>query len=127
MKRRGFEAGPIDRAIETLCEQGYLDDARFACVFAEDKRELEQWGSERIRKQLTARGVERELIDEALSRDARGDELNRALAVLRRRFPSASGARGERERAFAVLLRKGYDSELALDALRVHVAGGQDA
>ena len=39
-------------------------------LFAQDKRELEDWGSERIRRTLRARGVERELID---ARAARGD------------------------------------------------------
>ena len=65
-----------------------------------------------------------ELIDDAL--DADGDqheattEIDRAVAVLSRRFPTPPRERGERDRALAVLLRKGYDVELALDALARH-------
>jgi len=42
--------------------------------------------------------------------------------VLERRFPSPPGdARRERERAYGVLVRKGYDPELAADAVREHL------
>ena len=119
MKRRGFDAGPIDRAIETLCEQGYLDDARFARLFAQDRRALEQWGSDRIRLTLSARGIDRELIEGALP----DGELDCAVAVLRRRFAIPPRDRRERDRALGVLLRKGYGQELALEALSTYIRG----
>ena len=50
-------------------------------------------------------------------------ELDRALAVLRRRFPDPPHDRRERNRALGLLLRKGYDSDLALDALSAHARG----
>ena len=114
----------VATAIEELVEQGYLDDARFARLFAEDKRTLEQWGSERIRRALMIRGVDRDLADAALvSGSGEGDgviELDRALDVLRQRFPGAPRGGRERERALGLLLRKGYEPELAVDALRAH-------
>ena len=59
------------RRSTTLAEQGYLDDERFARLFAEDKRGLEQWGAERISQGLVARGIDRELIDEVLGSGGR--------------------------------------------------------
>ena len=44
--------------------------------------------------------------------DGADAELERALALLRRRFPSPPRERRDRDRALAVLLRKGYDTEL---------------
>ncbi|MBV9312111.1 MAG: RecX family transcriptional regulator, partial [Solirubrobacterales bacterium] len=114
-------------------------------LFVQDKRELEQWGSERIRQGLLARGLDRETIEAALvdgqpSGDygqprgeydqPRGeceqprDELERALTLLSRRFPSPPQNRRERDRALGVLVRKGYEPELALDALRAYARGG---
>jgi regulatory protein len=111
-----------DAAVEELLELGYLDDARYARLFVEDKRNLESWGTERIQRALAERGVERDVISAALSAAATGadeSELDRAVELLRRRFPepAVEDARG-RERAFGMLVRKGYDSELAGDAVR---------
>jgi regulatory protein len=118
---KGVEPDAAEDAIATLRDQGYLDDARYARLFAEDKRTLEGWGSERIRDTLALRGIDRELIDAAVGADSgAGAEKNRALEILRRRFPSPPRERRDRDRALAVLLRKGYDAELALDALTAH-------
>jgi regulatory protein len=121
LEHRKIEAETRDRTVETLTDQGYLDDARFARQFATDKREFEQWGSERITRGLLARGIEREQVEAALAELATDEtELDRALALLRLRFPSAPRDRRERDRAIGVLLRKGYDSDVALDALTAH-------
>jgi regulatory protein len=138
LERKGISEGLSEAVIQTLAEQHLVDDARFARLFVSDKRELGQWGSERIRRGLLARGVDRGLADAALDADgggrggdadgARGEapesELDRALEVLRRRFPTPPEDRRERQRALGVLLRKGYESELALDALAAHAHGG---
>jgi regulatory protein len=148
--RTGATPEDLEGVIATLVEQGYLDDERFARLFVQDKRALEEWGSDRIRRALVARGVDSDLIAQALTEDdagagtdglgaggddldAGGDGLNgggdgldgdgemgRALALLRRRFPSPTGDRRERERALGVLLRKGYDADLALEAITAH-------
>ncbi len=111
--------------MRTLLEDGYLDDGRFALMFIHDRRELDGWGSERIRRELAAKGVGSDLIETALEQHeaewrAGESELDRALTLLRRRFPSAPRERRDRDRALGVLIRKGFDSELALDALAAH-------
>lgn len=122
LSKRGIEPSAVEAAIHELTGQGYLDDCRFARVFAEDKRALSGWGSARIRRELVARGVDREHIDDALAahedraQPAEG-ELERARALMRRRFPEGVTSRRDRERALAVLLRKGYEYDLAARAL----------
>ena len=95
-----------------------MDDARYTRLFVEDKRNLEQWGSERIERALRERGVDRELIADALGDAPSESELDRALAVLERRMSVPSRDPRERERALGVLIRKGYDSDLAYEAVR---------
>lgn len=124
-ERKGISEPLSETAVTTLTEQGFLDDTRFVRLFVSDKRELEQWGNERIHRGLLARGIDRELADAALDDVSADDvtaesELDRALALLRRRFPTPPADRRERERALGVLLRKGYESDLALDALSAH-------
>ncbi len=110
----------IEAAVAELSELGYLDDARYARMFAEDKRSLEGWGSERIRRALREHGVERELAEQALAGEDADDELGRALELLRRRFPQPPGDRRARDRALGMMIRKGYDGELALEALAAY-------
>ena len=127
LERKGVDAVSTSEAVELLIQQGYIDDARFARVFVEDKRELQEWGSERIQNGLLARGIDPELIHEALADRAAVEEtteLERALALLSRRFPSPPHERRERDRALGLLVRKGYDPELALDALAAYARGG---
>ncbi len=128
LERKGISERLREAAVQTLTEQRFLDDERFARLFVSDKRELEQWGSERIRRGLLARGIEPELADPAIAGtmdDETGEEsdMDRALALLQRRFPHPPEDRRERERALGVLLRKGYETELALDALAAHARG----
>jgi regulatory protein len=113
--------GPlIDDVVGELIEQGYLDDARYARQFAEDRRRLDEWGTERIERRLRALGVDREEIAAALGGQGHEDELDAALALLRRRFPVPPATPRDSERALGMLVRKGYELELAHDALRRH-------
>lgn len=125
LERAELPADEIETAVAELVELGYLDDGRYARVFAEDKRNLEDWGSERIERVLVERGVERPLIAAALAGvfGDREGEGERALTLLTRRFPQPSADPRERERALGVLIRKGYDSDLAYDAVRAWSAG----
>jgi regulatory protein len=131
LERRGVSEDLAEEAIRVVGEQGFLDDERYARLFVTDKRNLEQWGSDRIRRGLLSRGIDRHLAEAALIEPAEADdldaepqsELDRAVAVLRRRFPDPPQDRRDRNRALGMLLRKGYESELALDALSAYARG----
>jgi regulatory protein len=110
----------IEIVVAELCEQGYLDDARYARRFAEDRRRLDGWGAERIERRLRALGVDAEPIAAAVAEQEPGDELEAALALLRRRFPDPPDTPRDCRRALGILIRKGYELELAHDALRRH-------
>jgi regulatory protein len=127
LERAGVADSNLRQTMATLTEGGYLDDERFARLFAEDKRSLEHWGRERIERSLLSRGVDPEVVRAAVAGETPESELDRALALLRRRFPAAPENRRDRERALGVLLRKGYGCELALDALRAHARGAEAA
>jgi regulatory protein len=120
LEGRGVEPATVEAALRELGDGGYVDDARYAARFVEDRRRLDGWGAERIERRLRDHGVPREVIAGALDGTDRESELDGALAILRRRFPAAGDDPDTRRRAYGVLLRKGYDPELAADALRAH-------
>jgi regulatory protein len=115
-----IDAEVADEAIAELTRQGYLDDARYAQRFAEDRRTIDAWGAERIERRLLAVGVDPALIAVALGERDGAEELEAALAVLRRRFPRAPADDRDRDRALGILVRKGYDLDLAYDAVRAY-------
>jgi regulatory protein len=121
---RDVQEQVIDDVVDTLVRLNHLDDARFARMFAEDRRALDGWGPERIERGLLAAGVDGQTVASALGvRDA-ADELDAALALLRRRLRAVPADERERERALGLLVRKGYDLELAYDAVRAFERAG---
>lgn len=117
--RRGFASDEIAAALDRLTELGELDDARFALRFAEDKRELSGWGPERIRESLLGRGVSLDDVEAALDADSEDRQLDRAGELLERKGGDLDSdvACG---RALAFLTRRGYDYEIAYEAVRRH-------
>src|ERR687894_2580988 len=124
LERKRVEPDAITDAVEELTAAGFLDDARFARRFADDKRELERWGSERIARDLHRRGIAPDLIERVIADRSREAELGTALLLLEQRLPAPRDDR-ERDRAWRLLVRRGYDAEVAYEAVRRHENGGQ--
>jgi regulatory protein len=120
LERKRVGPGAIDAAVAELCAEGLLDDARYARRFAEDKRELERWGSERIARDLHRRGIPPDLIEAVVAGRGREAELETALLLLEERVPTAPANDRERDRAWALLVRRGYWPEVAYDAVRAY-------
>lgn len=120
LAEKRIEPSTIELVVDELSESGYLDDGRYAQRFAEDRRRLDAWGSDRIERRLRVLGVDAEHIESALAEQDAGGELAAARQLLERRFPDPPQTPQERDRALGVLLRKGYGAELAYEALRRH-------
>jgi len=118
LEAKRVEPSAIDEALAELHEQGYLDDARFAQRFAEDRRTLDSWGAERIERKLRAVGVPGEHIEAALSTQSTDEAREAAIELLRRRLSTPPSDDRGRERALGLLVRRGYALELAYDAVR---------
>ena len=121
---KGADPEDVDGVLAELKAGGYVDDTAYARRFAEDRRELDGWGSERIERRLRALGVDREEVAGVLADRTVQDELGSAVALLERRFPVPPRDPRECERALGVLVRRGYELELAHDAVRRYAAGG---
>jgi regulatory protein len=111
----------VQDALERLASDGFLDDAAFARSFVADKRRLGGWGEERIRRGLRDLGVAAADADAALADEGDEDELDRALAVLRRRGTPEEPLEAARRRALQVLQRRGFSTATAYAAVRVWV------
>lgn len=125
LDRKRVEPEVVATILQELLDGGWLDDAGYARRFAEDRRNLDGWGSERIARRLRALGVARDHVEAAVRARAGEDERDAALELLRRRFPDPPGTPREVQRALGVLVRRGYELELSYDVLRRYAGAGE--
>jgi regulatory protein len=118
LERRRVRPEVIDAAVAELEQQRYLDDAAYAQRFTHARRTLDGWGRERIQRQLVAAGVDRAIAAAAVGPPAEVRELDAAVTLLQRRFRVCPRTDRDRARALGLLLRKGYQRELAYEAVR---------
>jgi len=113
---RGRGEELAEAVIAELVELGELDDERFAHAYAADKRDLSGWGAHRIAAALIERGIGSELAERAAA-EPREAELERAVGLVEAKGEDLSDERA-RARALALLTRRGYEYELAYEAVR---------
>jgi len=109
---RGYTDSEIAEAIEWLCAEGYLSDARLSARLAERYTAEQPSGHLRIEREFARRGLEPPRLEE--------DEESRAVRALRMQFGEPPDACEQRDcaRWFRFLLRRGFEPEVAQDALR---------
>ncbi len=67
MRQWGVEESERGGVLRKLQQQRFIDDGRYAAAFVRDKTVLSGWGPYKIRTALTAKGIDRSIIDEALA------------------------------------------------------------
>ena len=73
-----------EAVLETLCREGFVDDARYARAFARDKSSLQGWGSLKIKLALQRKAIDAAAIASALeavdtpAAEARKEQVLRA-------------------------------------------------
>lgn len=121
----------IEAVVERLQKLGYVDDKKFAEVKA---RALRNRGASsfKIRQTLAQKGVETELVEEALDSEDVADDWQAALTFARKRRLGvfATGNRDERrQKDMAALARAGFSMAIArkiIEAETVDVLEGED-
>jgi regulatory protein len=114
--RKGEPLAEVEMAIERLRDQKYLDDADFARQFARTKLVAAGASRRRIVRELSQRGVTRDIADQAIAEVQETDGLDPAAAVRRvaekkwkslARFDDFT----RRRRLYAFLARRGFDPD----------------
>ena len=117
------------KVLNVLVEEKFVDDRRYAAAFARDKSTIAGWGAVKIRYMLSAKGISRDIISEALEEvDVRkaDDRLRKLLENKDRslkedpqrkmkllRFALGRGYSYDEVSAILnVIEKKGYDEEI---------------
>jgi regulatory protein len=120
----GYREELVEGAIERLAELGILDDEAFARAWIESRDRARPRGERALRSELFRKGIDRQLADDVLEEreetrpgadaEAAGRLLERHKSALAR----ITDPRARRERAYALLARNGFDSDLAATLAR---------
>ena len=117
LKALDGDAAQASRLVDSLVEDRYVDDARYASAFAREKASLQGWGPIKIRFQLRSKGISDPVITAALEdvEPARAvDKLERLLATKAR---SLQGDPQFRLKLLKFGLSRGYEYEAVEEAL----------
>ncbi len=111
---KGFKDG-AEEALIKLQTQGYIDDERFAQIYVRELITFKNYGKRRIEQELYKKGIDRNIIKEALENAEFPEE--RLTDIIRRRYIRyLSDEKGVRKTVNA-LLRLGYSYGDIRDAL----------
>jgi len=123
--RRAADKSGVTVVVTHLCDQGYLDDARYARDYARLHANSRRQGKFRIARELRARGVPDRHIDAALeSVFAETDETALVRERIKRKLASLRGStdRPVDQKKIASLYRSligaGFSSDIIRDEIR---------
>lgn len=121
-KLRQMGAGEALRQqiIKRLMEEGFLDDLRFARLYARGKFLNNQWGKVRIKAELLSRGIDDAHIMMALSEIDQQQYSEMLHAILIKKYHSIreKNRTNPEERTAAYAIQKGYEPGLVWQSLK---------
>ena len=119
MRTWGVPEGERQAVVDRLVAQRFIDNGRYAELYVREKSGLAGWGARKIAMQLRTKGVEKEVIAEALATIDRDEQSDRLAEKLRRkmRTTKAQSDYEMRGKLLRYALGLGYDYDDANTAL----------
>jgi regulatory protein len=115
--RHAESPSALAEVLDALSLRNQLSEARFA---QERARQLSRkYGAARIRHDLKAKGVSDALIEQVSSEG----EMERAKAILERKYKAPAATREERARRMRFLQSRGFSSEIIFSLLSARSVG----
>ena len=120
--KKGYSEAECEETIAFCREYGYLDDKRFAEHFVHDAVMLRKLGLVRIKAELRQKGVDEEIIEEALREI--NDERELVKSEMQRRFGNLDFTdKKVKNKVFGYFARRGFKSGDILYAMNEEVDG----
>ncbi|MBD0740596.1 recombination regulator RecX [Streptomyces sp. CBMA29] len=124
MRKREIPDEVAEQVLERFQDVGLIDDRAFANSWVESRHRGRGLARRALAQELRHRGVDAELVNEAVGLLDHDQEAQTARELVRRRLPGTRGLdRDKRIRRLAgMLARKGYSEGLALRVVREALA-----
>lgn len=120
MSRRGVPDDVRANVLDRFSDVGLIDDATFAKMWVESRHLGRGLGRKALAHELRRRGVESDVVDEAVSELPADREEAMARALVARRLPATRGLdpAARTRRLASMLARKGYPGGLSFRVVR---------
>ena len=118
MKELEGDAQKVETALNKLIEERYVDDLRYATAYARDKASISGWGATKIRYMLSAKGVEKDVISEALNEVDESKAASRLEKLLEHKYKSLKDDPQWKIKLLRFALGRGYSYDEVSDQIR---------
>lgn len=95
--------------VSMLVEERYVDDLRYASAFARDKASIAGWGSVKIRYMLSAKGISKDVINEALLEVDEGKASSRLEKLIEIKAKALKDDPQKRLKLLRFAMGRGYE------------------
>ena len=97
------------KLLDSLLQDKFVDDARYAAAFAREKSRLSGWGPAKISYMLVGKGIPRDVVREALKEIDEGEADRKMRSVLETKYRTLAGDPQEKFKLLKFGLTRGYD------------------
>ena len=118
MKELEGDAQKVETALNKLKEEKYVDDLRYATAYARDKAAISGWGATKIRYMLSAKGVSKEVVSEALNEVDETKASSRLEKLLENKYKSLKEDPQWKIKLLRFALGRGYSYDEVNDQIR---------
>lgn len=114
IEREGVNQSVADRVYARLVERGHVDDYKFTRFWVENRNQTKGASSRKLTAELRSKGVDQQIIHDALNQSSRSDndEIKKVLLKKRSKYP-------DEQKLIQYLARQGFnfdDIRAAIDA-----------
>ena len=118
MKELEGDAQKVETALNKLIEERYVDDLRYATAYARDKASISGWGATKIRYMLSAKGVAKDVVSEALNEVDESKAASRLEKLLEHKYKSLKDDPQWKIKLLRFALGRGYSYDEVSDQIR---------
>ncbi len=122
---RGFEAATVEGILDRLAAVGLVDDVEYARAWLAGRWGRRAAGWRRLEMELSQKGVSREdisraraILEQSVGPSNEVETARRVISQAARRYAGLD-PRTRRQRLYAMLARKGFDSDVIRQALEL--------
>ena len=108
----------FDEIIESLIDDNYIDEERYAIAFAKDKFKFNKWGKIKITYVLRQKNIPSDFINNAIGNISDKDYYQTILNELEKKLKSIKDSDSKKIKLIRFGSSKGYESDIIFNALK---------